>query len=360
VAAVVPRVVEYARLLVERSLGVQPGWQVLIRSTPAARPLLEEVIRLIARRGAYPLLRMNWTLFPSDDVWAAEAPAELLAEMAPIDRFASDHMDARITIEAPDNTRGAAELTPQQRALGKKAAAPFFRRTMTDQIPWVGCQFPTNALAQQAGVPLAAFEDFFYDACLRDWDEESKAMHGLVSRFDAADEVRIVGEDTDLRLSLRGRRGLVDDGHVNLPGGEFFFSPVEDSAEGTIYFDVPTELDAAAVEGIRFTFRKGHIEEASAEQGEDVLLAALDMDEGARFLGELGIGCNTAITRPMRNILYDEKMAGTVHLAVGASYTSAGGTNVSSLHWDLIKDLRPGGRIQLDGETVQQDGTWLI
>jgi aminopeptidase len=358
--AVDPRLAEYARLLVERSLGVQPGWQVLIRSTPSARPLLEEVMRLIAHKGAYPLLRMNWTLFPADDVWAAEASAELVAEMAPIDRYAVDHMDARITIEAPDNTRGAADLSPDRRALVRKAAAPFFRRTIMDEIPWVGCQFPTNAYAQEAGMSLPQFEDFFYDACLRDWDEESKAMYVLLAHFDAGDEVRIVGADTDLTLSLRGRKGAVDDGHMNMPGGEFFFSPVEDSAEGTIFFDVPTELDVAPVQGIRLTFRKGRVEEASAEQGEDVLLAALDMDEGARFLGELGIGCNTGITQPMRNILYDEKMAGTVHLAVGASYTSVGGKNVSALHWDLIKDLRSGGRIELDGEVVQEDGAWKI
>jgi aminopeptidase len=358
--AVDPRVAEYARLLVERCLAVQPGWQVLIRTAPAARPLIEEVSRLIARRGAYPLLRMNFTLWPNDDVWAAEAPEELAAEMAPIDLFASDTMDARITIEAPDNTRGAAELSPERRALGKKAAAPFFRRTMADEIPWVGCQFPTNALAQEAGMPLEAFEEFFYAACLRDWDEESQAMHRLLARFDAAEEVRIVGSETDLRLSLSGRTGAVDDGHVNMPGGEFFFSPVEDSAEGSILFDVPTELDAAPVEGIRLTFGAGRVETASAVQGEDVLLAALDMDEGARFLGELGIGCNAAITKPMRNILFDEKMAGTVHLALGASYTSIGGTNVSALHWDLIKDLRDGGRIELDGETVQENGAWLI
>jgi aminopeptidase len=360
VAAVDPRVAEYARLLVERSLDVQPGWQVLIRSTPSARPLLEEVMRVIARKGAYPLLRMNWTLYPADDVWAAEAPAELVGEMAPIDRFASDHMDARITIEAPDNTRGTAELTPDRRALVRKAVAPFFRRTMTDEIPWVGCQFPTNALAQEAGMSLTQFEDFFYRACLRDWDEESKAMHGLLARFDAADEVRIVGAETDLTLSVRGRKGAVDDGHVNMPGGEFFFSPVENSAEGAIFFDVPTEFDVSPVQGIRLAFRKGRVEEASAEQGEDALLAALDMDEGARFLGELGIGCNTGITQPMRNILYDEKMAGTVHLAVGASYTAVGGKNASSLHWDLIKDLRGGGRIELDGEVVQEDGAWKI
>jgi aminopeptidase len=358
--AVDPRVGEYAELLVERSLGVQPGWQVLIRSTPHARPLIDELSRLIARKGAYPLLRVNFSLWPFDDVWAAEAPEDLLGEMAPIDLFASDHMDARITIEAPENTRGEAELTPERRALGKKATAPFFRRTMTDEIPWVGCQYPTNALAQEAGMSLAAFEDFFYDACLRDWDEESKAMHRLLARFDAADDVRLVGAETDLTLSLRGRKGAVDDGHVNMPGGEFFFSPVEDSAEGTIYFDVPSHLEGAPVQGVRLTFRKGRAEEASAEQGEDSLLAALDMDEGARFVGELGIGCNAGITQPMRNTLYDEKMAGTVHLAVGASYTKVGGKNVSSLHWDLVKDLRGNGRIELDGELVQENGTWLI
>ena len=233
-APVDPRVAQYAELLVERCLGVEPGWQVLIRSQPPARALIEEIMRLIARKGAYPLLRMNFSLWPSDDVWAAEAPAELVGELAPIDQFASEHMDARITLEAPDNTRGAAELTPDVRALGKKAAAPFFARTMAHEIPWVSCQFPTHALAQEAGVPLREYEDFFYDAVLRDWDEESKTMHRLLARFDASDEVRIVGADTDLELSLRGRNGEVDDGRVNMPGGEFFFAPLEDSAEGTV------------------------------------------------------------------------------------------------------------------------------
>jgi aminopeptidase len=358
--AVDERVAAYARLLVERSLDVQPGWQVLIRTQPGARPLLEELVRLISERGAYPLVRMNFTMFPSDEAWASEAPLELISEMAPIDRYAADHMDARITVEAPDNTRGAAAVSAERRALMKKAAAPFFRRTMADEIAWVGCQFPTNALAQEAGMPLSAFEDFFYGACLRDWDAEGQSMQRLVERFDDADEIRIVGAETDLTLSLRGRKGEVDDGHTNMPGGEFFFSPIEDSAEGSIYFDLPTEFDAAPVSGIRLTFRKGRVEQASAEHGADELLAALDLDGGARFVGELGIGCNTGITRPMRSILFDEKMAGTIHLAVGASYPKVGGTNVSALHWDLIKDLRDGGRIELDGEVVQENGTWLI
>ena len=209
-----PRVGEYARLLVERSLNVQPGWQVLIRTQPEARPLIEELIRLIAERGAYPLLRMNFSLFPNDEPWAGAAPVELVGEIAPIDLYASDHMDARITVEAPDNTRGVAEMSSERRALMRKAAAPFFRRTMADEIPWVGCQFPTNAYAQEAGMPLAAFEDFFYDACLRDWDAESKSMHRLLARFDEADQVRIVGKETDLHLSLRGRKGEIGRAHV--------------------------------------------------------------------------------------------------------------------------------------------------
>ncbi|HKP17902.1 MAG TPA: aminopeptidase [Gaiellaceae bacterium] len=359
-AAVDPRAAEYARLLVERCLGVQAGWQVLIRSQPAARPVIEELMRLIANRGAYPLLRMNFSLWPVDEVWAAEAPEELVGELSPIDVYASDHMDARVTMEAPDNTRGVFALTPERRALAKRGVAPFLRRTMAHEIPWVSCQFPTNALAQEAGMALEEFEDFFYTACLRDWDAESEAMKRLLERFDAANEVRIVGADTDLTVSIRGREGEIDDGRVNMPGGEFFYSPVEDSAEGTIYFDVPTELDGDAVDGIRLTLRGGRIEQATAEQGEDVLLAALEMDEGARFVGELGIGCNEGITRPARSILFDEKMGGTIHMAIGASYPHVGGKNKSTLHWDLVKDLRREGRIELDGEVVQENGTWLI
>jgi aminopeptidase len=355
-----PRVTAYAELLVERCLGVQPGWQVVIRSQPAARPVLQEIMRLIARKGAYPLLRMNFSLWPTDEMWASVAPEELVAELSPIDLHAAETMDARITMEAPDNTRGSWRLEPARRALAKKAAAPFFRRTMAHEIPWVSCQFPTNALAQEAGMPLAGFEDFFYGACLREWDSESQFMHRLNERFSAGKQVRIVGEDTDLTLSLAGREGEVDDGVTNMPGGEFFFAPVEDSAEGTILFDVPTDLDGDAVDRIRLNFRGGRVEEAHAERGEDVLLAALEMDDGARFVGELGIGCNEGITRPARNILFDEKMAGTIHLALGASYPHIGGKNLSTLHWDLIKDLRQGGRLELDGEVVQENGTWLI
>ena len=358
--AVEPRVAEYAELLVGRCLDVQPGWQVLIRSQPTARPVLEEMMRLIAGRGAYPLLRLNHSMWPADEPWAETAPDELVGELSEIDLFASEHMDARVTMEAPDNTRGVSALPPDRRALIRKASAPFFRRTMAHEIPWVSCQFPTPALAQEAGMSVADFERFFYGAVLRDWDAEAEEMKRLLERFDAADTVRIVGEDTDLTLSIVGRNGEMDEGKVNMPGGEFFFAPVEDSAEGTILFDLPTDFEGDPVDRIRMRFSKGRAEEASAERGEETLLAALAMDDGARFVGELGIGCNEGITRPARNVLFDEKMAGTIHMAIGASYTHIGGKNKSSLHWDLVKDLRRGGRIELDGEIVQENGTWLI
>jgi aminopeptidase len=358
--AVEPRVAEYAELLVGRCLDVQPGWQVLIRSQPAARPVLEEMMRLIAGRGAYPLLRLNHSMWPADEPWAETAPDELVGGLSEIDLFASEHMDARVTMEAPDNTRGVSALPPERRALIRKASAPFFRRTMAHEIPWVSCQFPTAALAQEAGMSVADFERFFYGAVLRDWDAEAEKMKRLLERFDAADTVRIVGEDTDLTLSIVGRNGEMDEGKVNMPGGEFFFAPVEDSAEGTILFDLPTDFEGDPVDRIRMRFSKGRAEEAGAERGEETLLAALAMDDGARFVGELGIGCNEGITRPARNVLFDEKMAGTIHMAIGASYTHIGGKNKSSLHWDLVKDLRRGGRIELDGEIVQENGTWLI
>jgi aminopeptidase len=354
-----PRVSEYARLLVERCLDVQPGSQVLVRTTVLARPLFEEIARLIGRRGAYVLPRIGFTLWPTDVAWASAAPVELLAELPSIERFDSDRMDARITIEAPENTRDLSALPVERRQLRTKASRYFLRRTMNDEIPWVSCQFPTNALAQEAGLTLGQFEDFLYGACLLDWDAEAERMRRAAARFDAATEIRIIGTETDLKMSLDGRRSEVDDGRTNMPGGEFFLSPLEDSAEGTIVFgEFPTLHQGEEVRGARLVFRAGRVVEASAAAGEAALLGALETDEGARRIGELGIGCNTRIERYMNNTLFDEKIGGTIHLALGASYPKVGGENVSSLHWDIVKDLRSGGRIELDGELVQENGAW--
>jgi aminopeptidase len=355
------RVEAYARLLVEHCLDVQPGWQVLIRTQPASRPLLEELVRGIARRGAYAVIRLGFTLWPINAAWASAAPPELLAELPEIERFASDRMDARVTIDAPENTRELVGLSDERRKLAAKATAYFMRRTMAHEIPWVSCQYPTPALAQDAGLTLRQFEDVLYGAVLVDWAELTDAMRRYADRFDAADQVRIVAPGTDLTLSLAGRLGDVDGGETNMPGGEFFYAPVEDSAEGVIELsEFPSVSEGLEVTGARLVFERGRVVDASATSGEEYLFANLDTDEGARRLGELGIGCNPGITRHMRNTLFDEKMAGTVHLALGASYTHIGGMNESGLHWDLVKDLRNGGELWCDGELVQQNGDWRL
>ena len=203
------------------------------------------------------------------------------------------------------------------------------------------------------------FEDFLYGAVLLDWDAEGEKMKRIKDRFDQADEVRIVGAETDLRFSLEGREGEVDDGHANMPGGEVFYSPVEESTEGVVSFlEYPAYQEPDLVEGVRMRYENGKVVDASATANEEALLAKLDRDEGARILGEYGIGCNPGIQRYMKNTLFDEKMYGTIHLAIGAGLPTIGGKNVSAVHWDMVKDLRQGGRIECDGEVVQQDGEW--
>jgi aminopeptidase len=355
------RVTAYARLLVEHALDVQPGWQVVVRTTPLARPLHDEVVRQIALRGAYAVSQLSWTEWPVDLNWARHAPLELLGTLPSADSAVIERMDARISIQAPENMRQAADLPPERTTLIRQARRPFFARSMSDEIPWVGCQWPTPALAQEAGMTTAAFADLVFDAVLQDWKALGRRMRVWCDRFDAAREVRITGAGTDLRLSLEGRTGAVSEGRHNLPDGEFFFSPVEDSAEGVIAFtEFPAESNGKLVEGIRLEFRGGEVVDATATRGEDALHAALSTDAGAKRLGELGIGCNEGITHYLRNTLFDEKIAGTVHLALGQSYTRVGGTNESAIHWDIVKDLRPGGTIELDGEVVQRDGRWLI
>jgi aminopeptidase len=356
-----PRIQQYAKLIVERSIDPQPGWQVLVLSSPPARPLLEEVVRLIAKRGAYALVRLAFGMeqLPMRGLWAREAPLELLEEAPPAERETWRQVDAWINIGAPENTRDGSDLSPEREALLAKSGSEFLARRLKEEIPWVTCRFPTPALAQEAGMTTREFEDFLYGSVLLDWDAEGRRMERIRERFDRAAEVRIVGHETDLTLSLEGRDGMVDDGHMNLPGGEVFYSPVETATEGTItYSEFPAVQEPHVVENARLVFSGGRVIDASATAGEEALFSALDRDEGARVLGELGIGCNPGIQRHMRNTLFDEKINGTIHLAIGAGIPGVGGHNQSAVHWDMVKDLRPGGKLFADGELVQENGEW--
>jgi aminopeptidase len=356
-----PRDRAYAELIVDGCLGVQPGWQVLVGGNPLARPLLEEVCAVLARRGAYAILRVSFESFLiSAPSWLAEAPLDLISTPAPLFVHEVETCDALVFVSAPDNTRAIVGIEAERIGAVQGAHRRAMGRMMNHTVPWLACQYPTAALAQEAGLSTEGFADLLYGAVLLDWAGEEQRMRRIATRFDEASEVRIVGEGTDLRLSLEGRTMRVDALGANMPGGEFFGCPVESSAEGEIAFaEFPAVYRGREMTGIRLRFEGGVVVDASAASNEEALLAILDIDEGARRIGELGVGCNPGITRYMKNTLFDEKMDGTVHIALGNSYTDLGGVNSSAIHWDLVKDLRrAGSRIELDGAVVQEDGAW--
>jgi aminopeptidase len=356
-----PRIGRYADVLLDTCLGVRSGWQVLVWGTPWARPLLEEVLKQLAERGAYPLLRLTFSGgLVYHRAWLRHAALDVISEPAAIDVHALQQCDAVLAIAAPENTRDGADIGPERMSAVQAAYRPATSRLNEMELPWVMCWYPTPALAQDAGMTLPAFEDFLYGACLRDWRAEHERISRLARLFDEAEEVRIVGDGTDLRLSVAGRPADVDAGTGNMPGGEVYLCPVETSAEGTIAFtEFPAIWGGRELRGIRLRFSAGRVVDASAETEEDFLLETLDTDEGARRIGELGIGCNPGIDRYLKNVYFDEKIDGTVHLALGYSFAVLGGTNESALHWDIVKDLRSGGRIELDGRVVQENGAWL-
>ena len=352
-----PRIEQYARLLVD-CVHPEPGWNVLVRSQPLGRPLIEAVVRELAHRRVRALVRLGFDSVGGPFV--REAPLELLSKVSDIERHEIETANSYIAVIAPENTRDGADV-PAERTMTWQAARrgphePYLR----DEKPWTGCYYPTEAVAQDAGMTLPEFTEFLYGAVLVDWEALAREMEKIKQRFDAAETVRIVGADTDLTFSLAGREGKVDALGANVPGGEVFYSPVEDSAEGVIsYSEYPACYLGHEVPGVRFRFEGGKIVDASASGDEDFLLGTLDTDEGARRLGEFGIGCNPGIQRHVKNTLFDEKIEGTIHLAIGTGFPQIGGQNKSGVHWDMVKDLRNGGRIELDSVVVQENGRWL-
>jgi aminopeptidase len=354
---------KYADLLLDTCITVEPGWQVLVLGTPQGKPLLQEIGAGLARRGAYALFQLSFSgqMGASDRSWLREAPPELIAKPSELQAHLLRECDAIVVVDAPENTRDGSAVDAERLAAARAAYLPAMQRLISHELPWVGCQYPTPALAQDAGMSTDDFAEFLYGACLLDWKAEGDRMRRYAERFDAADEVRIVGDRTDLKLSIAGRRMEVDAGGANMPGGEFFCSPVEDSAEGEIAFaEFPAVFSGREMTGVRLRFEGGKVVDASADTHEDFLIETLDTDEGSRRLGELGIGCNPGITRYMKNTLFDEKIDGTVHMALGFGFPNLGGKNESALHWDIVKDLRDGGRIELDGAVVQENGRWTI
>ncbi|WP_424952760.1 aminopeptidase [Deinococcus sp.] len=350
----------HARLLTDYCLAALPGERVLVQTTTLALPLASALYRLLLERGATPLLRLEYPQ-QLDDFYRL-APEHLLDHGEPLLLAEAESIQASVRIQTP--TAPATDLDPQRAARHRRALAPVAQARARRR--WNLTLYPTDFGAQAAGMTPEGYQSFVSSAMFLNftdpvtkWGEVRELQAGLIGRLSRAREVRIVGPETDLRLDIGGRTWVNSDGRRNMPSGEVFTGPVETSANGQILFDVPTIYAGSSVRGVRLTFREGVVTRASAEEGEDALKAALETDGGARILGELGVGSNAGIQVATRNILFDEKIGGTVHLALGNSYPETGGSNLSALHWDLIKDLRGGGQILLDGEVFQQDGRFV-
>jgi aminopeptidase len=354
------RLEKLARLLVEYSIGAGEGEQVVVSGGVAAEPLIKEVYRSILDVGAVPIPQVQ--LPGMQEVFFRHARPNHYESTPTVIRAMYENADAFISIMAPRNTKALAAVDPQkQQALGKRDKA--LQDLVLGKDRWALTLFPTEALAQESEMSLENYEEFVFAAMALNVDDPVGYWRGkageqgrLIERLEAAEEVRITGPGTDLTLSIQDRKFLNGDGMHNMPCGEVFTGPVEDSANGEVYFGIPVALGGREVSGVRMRFERGKVVEASAEKGEEYLNAMLDADEGARYLGELGIGTNYGIPRATRNILFDEKLGGTVHLAVGRSYEKTGGKNESSVHWDLICDLREGGELYADGDLLQEGG----
>lgn len=349
----------FATLLCDWCLQVQDRQQVLVVSTTLAEPVVRSLHAALLERGAWPLLRLSFGDLARE--FYAHANDWQIDAFAPLELVEVDTADAFLRIDAPVDTQALAGVDPAIVFRALRARQPIAQVRL--QKRWCGTIWPTPALAQQAGMDEDEYAAFVNRALFLDrpdpvaaWAELSARQEALVERLSEAREIRIEAEGTDLRLSVAGRTWVNSDGRRNMPSGEVFTGPLEDSAEGKIRFTVPSNRQGVEVSDIELTFSAGRVVEARASRGARHLESALETDPGARFLGELGIGTNPGIDRATGSTLLDEKIAGTVHLALGRSYPETGGRNASALHWDLICDLRDGGRVTADGEEIEIPG----
>src|SRR3954454_1699930 len=364
-----PRVEALAQILVRYSTKVQKGDVCSIASTTAAEPLVQAVYEEVLRAGGLPIMQLQTS--GSQAAFYDLATDEQLDWVAPTTAWAVENADVHISVMASLNTRELSQADPKKQARAQRARKTIMetsmRRAAEDSYRWSLTLFPTHAYASEAGMSLPAYEDFYYAACLAldgdpvsAWERQSEQTRHLTEWIQGREEVRIQAEGTDITLGVAGRSWIPCVGEHNMPDGEFFTGPVEDSVNGEICFSFPASYGGRTVSGVCLRLEDGKVVEATAERSEDFLHEMLDADEGARRLGELGIGTNFGIATGTREILLDEKIGGTVHSAVGMSYPETGGQNNSAVHWDMVCDLRTGGSITVDGEELQRDGRFLV
>jgi aminopeptidase len=363
-----PRVTKMAQVLVNYSLELQPRQKLAILTTPAGEELAVAAYEEAVKAGAYAYIVMDSE--QSAEIFYKYANDEQLQYVSPISKMIIETFDARLSIGAAQNTRGLSAVDPQRQSLRSKANRPlfqtFFDRAARRELRWCTTDFPTHASAQEADMSLRDYQEFVYNACKLNepdpvacWQEEARKTKALTEWLKGKDQIVIRGNDVDLRMSFKERTFIGASGHENFPDGEIFTGPVENSVEGWVRFKYPAIFGGREVIDVELWFEGGKVVKETASKGEELLTSLLNTDPGARYLGELGIGTNYDITRFTKNMLFDEKLGGTIHLAVGASYPETGGQNESGIHWDMLCDLNDG-EITVDGELFYKEGKTVV
>ncbi len=360
-----PILKKWADLLCDYCFQIQAGQSLMLDANSEALPLVRELHNALLERGAYPILKLEYPEQRSD--FYAYATDALLDKVSQAEIAQMQAIDAYLAIRASSNSAALSNVDPEKQTRVLRANNEL--RKAREGKPWCVTLYPTQAYAQDAGMNLAQLEQFMFGAMFLDradpvaaWGEIRAMQAELILKLEQAKTVKLEANGTDLTLEVTNRIWRNSDGKRNMPSGEVFTGPLEMSANGVVFFTIPSMVNGVEVSNVRLEFKDGKVIAASAEKGDAYLQRALETDEGSRFLGELGIGTNFGIQRSIKNILFDEKIGGTVHLALGNSYPETLGTNQSALHWDLILDMRPnagGGRILLDRNVFAENGKFV-
>lgn len=364
-----PRTEKLAEVLVNYSAAVKPGDKVFIKGGIKTEPLILAIYKKVLQAGGYPLVWL--TLAGLDDLRYRYASDEQLEAFPDPLKLVTETYDVLISLLGSENTKLLSGVDPKKVSLVRRGEKQDFlnyaERAAKSELRWVGSLFPTHADAQEAEMGLLDYEDFVYRSCLPDmedpvsyWLNFSAQQQKIVDWFKGKRKVQVLAPNTNLEFSIQDRVFINCAGRVNMPDGEIFTEPVKESLEGQVTFSYPAYFRFREVSGIRLWFEKGKVVKATADKGEDYLHQLLDTDEGARYVGEFAIGTNPNITRITKNTLFDEKIGGTFHLALGASFPETGGYNESAIHWDMVSDLRQGGEIWVDDELIYKDGKFLL
>jgi aminopeptidase len=365
---VASRLERLAGVLVDYSTRVKAGDLVCIDTGPAAAPLVRELWRRVLEAGGHPHLRLD--VDGAQELLLREGSDAQLDWVSPLRRSEVERADVRIAIEADVNTRANTSVDPERQARAERAREPLrrvhFARASSGDLRAVVTLYPTEAAAQDADMSLAEYEDFVYHAGLLDrddpvaeWEELERGYARLAEWLGRRREIRVAGDGTDLTLGVEGRTWVPCGGRENFPDGEVFTGPIETKVDGTIRFSYPASYGGRRVSGVELEFRGGEVVRAQADEGEMFLREMLALDDGARRVGEFSFGMNEAVNEFTGHTLFDEKIGGTVHLALGASYPESGGKVRSALHWDLVCDLRTGSGVYADDELVYRDGRFV-